>query len=58
MPRYVYACASCEHEYDIAHPINEDYHDVCPLCGGELHRVPQPVGVAFKGSGFYKTDKL
>jgi predicted nucleic acid-binding Zn ribbon protein len=28
----------------------------CPECDGHLHRVIQPVGVMFKGSGFYVTD--
>jgi hypothetical protein len=28
----------------------------CPECGGAIHRVIQPVGVIFKGSGFYITD--
>jgi predicted nucleic acid-binding Zn ribbon protein len=28
----------------------------CPECGGHVHRVMQPVGVIFKGSGFYVTD--
>jgi predicted nucleic acid-binding Zn ribbon protein len=29
---------------------------VCPECAGQVHRVIQPVGVIFKGSGFYITD--
>jgi predicted nucleic acid-binding Zn ribbon protein len=28
----------------------------CPECEGHVHRVIQPVGVIFKGSGFYVTD--
>jgi predicted nucleic acid-binding Zn ribbon protein len=28
----------------------------CPECDGYVHRVIQPVGVIFKGSGFYITD--
>jgi predicted nucleic acid-binding Zn ribbon protein len=28
----------------------------CPECEGNVHRVIQPVGVIFKGSGFYITD--
>jgi len=28
----------------------------CPDCGGSVHRVIQPVGIIFKGSGFYVTD--
>ena len=29
---------------------------VCPECEGPIHRVIQPVGIIFKGSGFYVTD--
>lgn len=28
----------------------------CPVCKGDAHRRFSNVGVAFKGSGFYKTD--
>jgi len=28
----------------------------CPECDGQVHRVIQPVGIIFKGSGFYITD--
>jgi predicted nucleic acid-binding Zn ribbon protein len=28
----------------------------CPECGGRVHRLIQPVGIIFKGSGFYVTD--
>ena len=30
-------------------------HD-CPECGGVLRKLLYPVGVQFKGSGFYTTD--
>jgi len=29
---------------------------VCPECKGKVHRLIQPVGIIFKGSGFYVTD--
>jgi predicted nucleic acid-binding Zn ribbon protein len=28
----------------------------CPECGDRVHRLIQPVGIIFKGSGFYVTD--
>jgi predicted nucleic acid-binding Zn ribbon protein len=28
----------------------------CPECDGHVRRVIQPVGIVFKGSGFYVTD--
>jgi len=30
--------------------------EYCPECDGPCHRVIQPVGIIFKGSGFYVTD--
>jgi predicted nucleic acid-binding Zn ribbon protein len=30
--------------------------EICPECGGGVHRLIQPVGIVFKGSGFYVTD--
>jgi len=29
---------------------------VCSTCGGRLRKVFSPVGIVFKGSGFYRTD--
>jgi putative FmdB family regulatory protein len=29
---------------------------VCPECHGDVHRLIGPVGVVFKGSGFYVND--
>jgi predicted nucleic acid-binding Zn ribbon protein len=28
----------------------------CPACNGRLRKVFSPVGIVFKGSGFYRTD--
>jgi predicted nucleic acid-binding Zn ribbon protein len=28
----------------------------CPTCGKPVHRMVFPVGIVFKGQGFYKTD--
>ncbi len=56
MPRYDYACHECGHRFEAVHSITDDPLSVCPECGGALRRVIGPVGVAFKGSGFYRTD--
>jgi putative FmdB family regulatory protein len=29
---------------------------ICPECGGSVRRLIGPVGIVFKGSGFYVTD--
>jgi len=36
--------------------MTDDPVEICPECGGEVYRLIQPVGVIFKGSGFYVTD--
>jgi predicted nucleic acid-binding Zn ribbon protein len=28
----------------------------CAICGGRLRKVFSPIGIVFKGSGFYRTD--
>jgi len=35
---------------------SDDPLTVCPACGGRLRKVFSPVGIVFKGSGFYRTD--
>ncbi len=30
--------------------------ETCPHCGGKLRKLYSPVGIVFKGSGFYSTD--
>lgn len=56
MPTYQYRCKSCAHEFDQFQKFSEDPLTVCPECGQEIRRVIQPVGVVFKGSGWYITD--
>jgi putative FmdB family regulatory protein len=56
VPRYDYACDVCGHRFEATHSITDDALSVCPECGGSLRRVIGAVGVAFKGSGFYRTD--
>ncbi len=56
MPLYEYRCRSCGHEFEIQQSIVDDALTDCPECAGELRKVFHPVGIAFKGSGFYKND--
>lgn len=58
MPQYIYACRSCEHEFEVYQGIKEESLKKCPECAEmELHRVPQRGGqIEFKGEGFYETD--
>lgn len=56
MPTYRYRCFDCGHEFDQFQRFSEDALTVCPSCSGTIRRVIQPVGVVFKGSGWYVTD--
>ena len=55
MPFYDYKCEHCGDVFEKMHGIGETVES-CPSCGGKVRRLFHPVGVIFKGSGFYKTD--
>src|SRR3954466_847828 len=56
MPTYEYACKSCGEHLEVVQSFKDDPLRVCPNCDGELRKVFSPIGITFKGSGFYKTD--
>lgn len=56
MPTYEYRCKSCGHEMEVQQAFSDDPLDTCPECEGPLRKVYGNVGIAFKGSGFYKND--
>lgn len=57
MPVYEYECKNCGQRFDKIQPVTADTLTECLLCGkGPIRRVFQPVGVIFKGSGWYSTD--
>jgi putative FmdB family regulatory protein len=56
MPTYEYRCRNCGEPLEVVQSFTDDPLTECPACGGELRKVFQAVGIAFKGSGFYKTD--
>lgn len=56
MPVYTYECEECGVRFDARQRFSDAPITVCPECGGHTHRVPQPVGIVFKGSGWYSTD--
>ncbi|NDJ52484.1 MAG: zinc ribbon domain-containing protein [Chloroflexi bacterium] len=57
MPVYTYECSQCGDRFEKRQSFSEDPLTVCQ-CGsaGTVRRVITPVGVVFKGSGFYVTD--
>ena len=56
MPTYGYRCGSCGHQFEIIQRISEEPLTTCPKCQGKLSKMLYPVGISFKGSGFYTTD--
>jgi putative FmdB family regulatory protein len=56
MPTYEYACKACGDHLEVVQSFKDDPLTECPKCSGELRKVFAPIGIAFKGSGFYKTD--
>ena len=56
MPTYAYRCDACGHQFDAVQRFSDDPLRDCPVCVGSVRRVIQPVGVVFKGSGWYITD--
>jgi len=56
MPTYQYACTECGERLEVVQKFSDDPLTICPACEGRLRKVFSPVGVVFKGSGFYKTD--
>lgn len=56
MPVYLYECEDCGERFEAKQSFSEAPLKICPTCEGPIHRVIQPVGVVFKGSGFYVTD--
>jgi len=56
MPTYQYACTECGEQLEVVQKFSDEPLTVCPACEGRLRKVFSPVGVVFKGSGFYKTD--
>jgi putative FmdB family regulatory protein len=57
MPIYTYRCENCGVQFDRRQKFSDPPLKRCPECSkNTLRKVYQPVGIVFKGSGFYSTD--
>ena len=56
MPIYGYRCRNCGHEFEVLQKMSDAPLKTCPKCSGELAKILYPVGVIYKGSGYYSTD--
>jgi len=57
MPIYTYRCENCGVQFERAQKFDDLPLTWCPECKKKaLRKVYTPVGIVFKGSGFYSTD--
>ncbi len=57
MPIYTYRCENCGIQFEKQQSFNDQPLTRCPECSkNALRKVYLPVGIVFKGSGFYATD--
>jgi putative FmdB family regulatory protein len=57
MPVYTYRCDNCGVQFEQSQKFSDSPLTRCPECGKKtLKKVYTPVGIVFKGSGFYATD--
>jgi putative FmdB family regulatory protein len=57
MPLYSYRCDVCGVQFDRKQGFDEPILRKCPECGEQsLRKLFTPVGIVFKGKGFYATD--
>ena len=57
MPIYIYRCENCGIQFERRQKFSDAPLTRCPECSKKaLRKVYQPVGIVYKGSGFYSTD--
>jgi putative FmdB family regulatory protein len=57
MPIYTYRCSNCGVQFERQQSFSDQPLTRCPECSKKtLRKVYTPVGIVFKGSGFYATD--
>jgi putative FmdB family regulatory protein len=57
MPIYTYRCENCGVQFERMQKFSDAALTRCPECNKKtLRKVYTPVGIIFKGSGFYATD--
>jgi putative FmdB family regulatory protein len=56
VPTYGYECNSCKERFEVFQKITEEPLTIHDGCGGQVRRLLYPVGIVFKGSGFYVND--
>jgi putative FmdB family regulatory protein len=56
VPTYQYVCTDCGEDLEVVQKFSDASLTTHDACGGKLRKIYSPVGIVFKGSGFYRTD--
>src|SRR5260370_7286821 len=56
VPTYTYTCTACNDMIEKRQSFTDPPLTTCEECGGTLRKIIHPVGIVFKGSGWYVTD--
>ena len=57
MPIYTYRCENCGVQFERRQKFSDKPLIICPECQTDtLRKVYLPIGLVFKGAGFYATD--
>src|SRR5438093_12659837 len=56
MPLHEYECDACGRRFEKIQKFSDPPIEVCPTCGGHVHKMISSPAFQFKGSGWYVTD--
>src|SRR5579863_3027707 len=56
MPLYEYLCDACGHRFELIMKYSDPPLEICPKCGGRVHKLQSAPAFQFKGTGWYVTD--
>lgn len=57
MPTFDFRCTACKTPFEAVIPFGSKEYPPCPTCGNAAEKLlTPPLGIVFKGRGFYKTD--
>ena len=56
MPLYEYECDKCAHRFEKIVKFSDPPIELCPKCGGPVHKLMSSPAIQFKGTGWYITD--
>ena len=56
MPLHEYECDVCGRRFEKIQKFSDPPIEVCPTCGGHVHKLISSPAFQFKGSGWYVTD--